>query len=130
MTVLHIFFLALPRPGRTVEEPTQRFRVRGMAPITQWRIYFPGPDANGYFVDMRTDALSAVAYKYGTYIHNADNTQGKATTVGDLNVDSKYDASLGALSFSNTKIGNPQASGRLSRNVRAFPSYRHRTRQR
>lgn len=28
---------------------------------TQWRVYFTGPDTNGYFVDMRTDLLSTAS---------------------------------------------------------------------
>jgi hypothetical protein len=87
-----------------------------LTPSTQWRVYFTGADANGYFVDMRTDALGTVGFKYGTYIHNADNTAGAATTVGDLDAGSKYEPS-GAITLvvSNSKIGNPQAGGRLSR---------------
>ena len=88
-----------------------------LTPNTQWRVYFTGADANGYFVDMRTDALGAVSFKYGTYIHNADNTQGTSTTVGDADAGSRYDAQTDAITIvlSNTKIGNPQAGGRLSR---------------
>ena len=88
-----------------------------LTPNTQWRVYFTGADANGYFVDMRTDVLGTVGFKYGTYIHNADNTQGASTTVGDLDAGSKYDAASGAITLvlSNSKIGNPQPGGRLSR---------------
>ena len=84
---------------------------------TQWRVYFTGADGNGYFVDMRTDALNAVTFKYGTYIHNADNTQGTTTTVGNLDAGSKYDTQTDTITLvvSNSKIGNPQAGGRLSR---------------
>jgi hypothetical protein len=88
-----------------------------LTPNTQWRVFFTGTDGNGYFVDMRTDVLGAVSFKYGTYIHNADNTQGTATTVGNLDAGSKYDTQTDtiALVVSNSKIGNPQAGGRLSR---------------
>lgn len=88
-----------------------------LTPNSQWRIYFTGADNNGYFVDMRTDLLATVSFKYGTYIHNADNTAGTATTVGNLDAGSKYDATSGAITLvvSNSKIGNPQAGGRLSR---------------
>jgi len=88
-----------------------------LTPNTQWRVYFTGPDANGYFVDMRTDALGTVSFKHGTYIHNADNTQGASTTVGDADPGSRYDAQTDAITIvvSNSKIGNPQAGGRLSR---------------
>ena len=88
-----------------------------LTPNTTWRIYFTGPDGNGYFVDMRTDALAAVSFKYGTYIHNADNTQGTATTVGNLDAGSKYDTQAETITLvvSTSKIGNPQAGGRLSR---------------
>ncbi|HEY2964421.1 MAG TPA: hypothetical protein VGJ37_18525 [Pyrinomonadaceae bacterium] len=88
-----------------------------LTPSTQWRIYFTGADNNGYFVDMRTDALGAVSFKYGTYIHNADNTAGTATTVGNLDAGSKYDTQTEAITLvvSNSKIGNPQAGARLSR---------------
>jgi Fibronectin type III domain len=84
---------------------------------TTWRVYFTGTDGNGYFVDMRTDVLGAVSFKYGTYIHNTDNTAGTATTVGNLDAGSKYDTQTDAITLvvSNSKIGNPQAGGRLSR---------------
>jgi len=88
-----------------------------LTPSTTWRVYFTGPDGNGYFVDMRTDVLGAVSFKYGTYIHNADNTQGTATTAGDLDAGSKYDTQTDGITLvvSNSKIGNPQAGGRLTR---------------
>ena len=88
-----------------------------LTPNTQWRVYFTGPDNNGYFVDMRTDALGAVSYKYGTYIHNTDNTAGTATTVGNLDTGSGYNTTTDTITLvvSNSKIGNPQAGGRLSR---------------
>ena len=88
-----------------------------LTPNTQWRIYFTGADNNGYFVDMRTDILGAVTFKYGTYILNADNTAGTATTVGNLDAGSKYDTTADAITLvvSNNKIGNPQAGARLSR---------------
>ena len=88
-----------------------------LTPNTTWRIYFTGADNNGYFVDMRTDALGTVSFKYGTYIHNADNTAGAATTVGNLDAGSKYDTQTEAITLvvSNSKIGNPQAGARLSR---------------
>lgn len=88
-----------------------------LTPNTQWRVYFTGPGADGYFVDMRTDALGAVSFKHGTYIHNADNTQGTSTTVGDADMGSRYDAQTDAITIvvSNSKIGNPQAGARLFR---------------
>lgn len=88
-----------------------------LTPSTTWRIYFTGADGNGYFVDMRTDTLGAVTYKYGTYIHNADNSQGTATTVGNLDAGSKYDAAAETITLvvSNNKIGNPQPGNRLTR---------------
>jgi len=88
-----------------------------LTPNSQWRIYFTGPDNNGYFVNMQTDVLGTASFKYGTYIHNPDNTAGTATTVGNLDTGSKYDAQSGAITLvvSNSKIGNPQAGGRLSR---------------
>jgi hypothetical protein len=88
-----------------------------LTPNTQWRVYFTGADGNGYFVDMRTDVLGAVSFRYGTYIHNADNSQGTATTVGNLDAGSKYDSQADTITLvvSNSKIGNPQAGGRLSR---------------
>jgi len=88
-----------------------------LTPNTQWRVYFTSADGNGYFVDMRTDVLGAVTFKYGTYIHNADNTAGTATTVGNLDAGSKYDTQADTITLvvSNSKIGNPQAGGRLSR---------------
>ena len=50
-------------------------------------------------------------------MHNADNTQGTATTVGNLDAGSKYDTQTDTITLvaSNSKIGNPQAGGRLSR---------------
>ena len=88
-----------------------------LTPNTQWRVYFTGADNNGYFVDMRTDLLGAVTFKYGTYIHNADNTAGTATTVGNLDAGSNYNTQTDAITLvvSNSKIGNPQAGARLSR---------------
>jgi len=88
-----------------------------LTPNTQWRVYFTGADGNGYFVDMRTDVLGAVTFKYGTYIHNSDNTAGTATTVGSLDAGSKYDTQADTITLvvANSKIGNPQAGGRLSR---------------
>src|SRR6202008_2711617 len=79
--------------------------------------YFTGANNNGYFVDMRTDLLGAVTFKYGTYIHNADNTVGTATTVGNLDTGSNYNTQTDTITLvvSNSKIGNPQAGGRLSR---------------
>jgi hypothetical protein len=66
---------------------------------------------------MKTDALGAASYTYGTYIHNADNTQGTATTVGNADAGSKYDAQTGVITLvvSNNKVGNPQAGNTLSR---------------
>lgn len=88
-----------------------------LTPNTQWRVYFTGANAQGYFVDMRTDVLGAVTFRYGTYIHNADNSQGTATTVGNLDAGSKYDTQTDTITLvvSTSKIGNPQAGGRLSR---------------
>jgi len=88
-----------------------------LTPSTQWRIYFTGADNNGYFVDMRTDVIGAVTFKYGTYVLNADNTAGTATTVGNLDAGSKYDTATDTITLvvSNGKIGNPQAGARLSR---------------
>jgi hypothetical protein len=88
-----------------------------LTPNTQWRVYFTGADNNGYFVDMRTDVLGAVTFKYGTYIHNTDNTAGTATTVGNLDAGSNYNTQTDAITLvvSNSKIGNPQAGARLSR---------------
>jgi hypothetical protein len=88
-----------------------------LTPSTTWRIYFAGADGNGYFVDMRTDLLGAVTFKYGTYIHNADNTPGTATTVGNLDAGSNYNTQTDTITLvvANNKIGNPQAGGRLSR---------------
>ncbi len=88
-----------------------------LTPNTQWRIYFTGADNQGYFVDMRTDLLGAVTFRYGTYIHNADNSQGTATTVGNLDAGSKYDAQADTITLvvSNNKIGNPQPGSRVSR---------------
>ena len=88
-----------------------------LTPNTQWRVFFTGTDGNGYFVDMRTDLLGAVSFKYGTYVHNADNSAGTATTVGNLDAGSKYDAQAGTITLvvSPSKIGNPAAGGRLSR---------------
>jgi len=88
-----------------------------LTPNTQWRVYFTGADNNGYFVDMRTDALGAVSFKYGTYIHNTDNTAGTATTVGNLEAGSSYNTQTDAITLvvANSKIGNPQAGGRLTR---------------
>jgi hypothetical protein len=88
-----------------------------LTPNTQWRVYFTGADNAGYFVDMRTDPLGAVSFKYGTYIHNSDNTAGTATTVGNLDTGSNYNTQTDAITLvvSNSKIGNPQAGARLSR---------------
>lgn len=88
-----------------------------LTPNTQWRVFFTGTNGTGYFVDMRTDLLGAVSFKYGTYVHNADNTQGTATVVGNLDAGSKYDAQSDTITLvvSNNKIGDPQAGGRLSR---------------
>lgn len=91
--------------------------VGPLTPNTQWRVYFTSPNANGYFVDMRTDVMGAASFKYGTYIHNADNTQGTATTVGDADAGSRFDAESDAITIvvANSKVGNPPAGGRLSR---------------
>ncbi|HEX5888037.1 MAG TPA: hypothetical protein VFY61_05010 [Pyrinomonadaceae bacterium] len=86
-------------------------------PNTQWRVYFTGADNNGYFVGMQTDLLGAASFRYGTYVHNADNSQGTATAVGNLDAGSKYDTATDTITLvvSNNKIGNPQAGARLSR---------------
>ena len=86
-------------------------------PNTQWRVYLTGANGTGYFVDMRTDLLGAVTFKYGTYIHNTDNSAGTATTVGNLDAGSKYDIQADTITLvvSLSKIGNPAAGGRLSR---------------
>ena len=88
-----------------------------LTPNTQWRVYFTGADNVGYFVDMRTDALDAATFMYGTYIHNADNTAGTATTVGTLDTGSNYNTQTDTITLvvSNSKIGNPQPGARLSR---------------
>jgi hypothetical protein len=116
--------------GLSVAEPYQAdgseklvftLKMRDMSgpltPSTTWRVYFTGADAKGYFVDMRTDALGAVGFRHGTYIHNADNTQGAATTVGNADQGSKYDAQTGAITIvvSNHKVGSPKAGDKLSR---------------
>jgi hypothetical protein len=88
-----------------------------LTPNTNWTIYFTGANGTGYFVDMRTDLLGTASFKYGTYVHNADNTQGATTVVGNLDAGSKYDTQADTITLvvSNNKIGNPQAGGRLSR---------------
>ena len=88
-----------------------------LTPSTQWRVYFTGTNGVGYFVDMRTDLLGAVSFKYGTYVHNADNSAGTATTIGDLDAGSKYDVQADTITLvvAPSKIGNPAAGGRLSR---------------
>lgn len=88
-----------------------------LTPNTQWRVFFTGANNTGYFVDMSTDLLGAVSFRYGPYIHNADNSQGTATVAGNLDAGSRYDAQTDTITFvvSNNKIGNPQAGGRLSR---------------
>ena len=88
-----------------------------LTPNTQWRVYFTGADNNGYFVGMETNLLGAVTFKYGTYIHNADNTAGTATAVGNLDTGSNYNTTTDTITLvvSNSKIGNPQAGGKLSR---------------
>lgn len=88
-----------------------------LTPNTQWVVYFTGADGKGYFVDMRTDLLGAVSYKYGTYIHNADNTQGTTTTLGNADAGSSYNAQTGEIKLvvSNSKIGNPKAGDTLSK---------------
>ena len=94
-----------------------------LTPNTQWRVYFTGANGNGYFVDMRTDVLGAVSFRYGTYIHNADNTVGTTTTVGNLDAGSNYNTQTDTITLvvSNSKIGNPQAGGRLSRIIVRVP---------
>ena len=115
---LHI---AEPFSGGGVQKLVFSLKMADLAdpliPNTTWRVYFTGADANGYFVDMRTDALGTVSFRYGTYIHNADNSQGAATTVGNLDAGSKYDTQTDTITLvvANSKIGNPQAGGRLSR---------------
>lgn len=86
-------------------------------PNTQWRVFFTGADNNGYFVGMQTDLLGTVSFRYGTYIHNADNSQGTATVVGNLDAGSNYDVQADTITLvvSTSKIGRPQAGARLSR---------------
>ena len=71
-----------------------------VSPNTSWRVYFRVPNVAGpqYFVDMRTDVLGAVSYKYG----------GGGTTLGDADAGS-YDPQNGTITItiSNSKIGNP-----------------------
>lgn len=88
-----------------------------LTPNTQWRIYLSGLNNQGYFADMRTDALGAVSFKYGTYIHNADNTQGTSTTVGNADAGSNYNAQTGAITLviSNDKFGGVKAGDTLTR---------------
>jgi hypothetical protein len=88
-----------------------------LTPNTNWRVFFTGTDGIGYFVEMGTNLLGAVSFKYGTYVHNADNTQGTITAIGNLDAGSKYDTQTDTITLvvSNSKIGNPQAGGRLSR---------------
>ncbi|MFS8084262.1 MAG: sialidase family protein, partial [Acidobacteriota bacterium] len=43
---------------------------------SQWKIYFTGPDAVNYWVDMATDGNSVVSYNYGTAANNLDTTIG------------------------------------------------------
>lgn len=86
-------------------------------PNTQWRVFFTGADNNGYFVGMETNLLGAASFRYGTYVHNADNSQGTTTVVGNLDAGSKYDTQTDTITLvvSNSKIGNPDAGARLSR---------------
>jgi hypothetical protein len=88
-----------------------------LTPSTQWQIYLTAQDGKGYFADMRTDTLGAVSFKYGTYIHNSDNTQGTATTVGNADVGSKYDAQTGIITLviSSDKFGGAKAGDTLTR---------------
>jgi hypothetical protein len=88
-----------------------------LTPNTQWVVYFTGADNKGYFVRMQTDMLGAASFKYGTYVHNTDNTAGASTVVGDLDAGSRYDAATGTITLvvSNSKIGNPRAGDTLSR---------------
>jgi hypothetical protein len=88
-----------------------------LTPNSKWTVFFTGTDGIGYFVEMGTSLLGAVSFKYGTYVHNADNTQGTTTTIGNLDAGSKYDTQTDTITLvvSNSKIGNPQAGGRLSR---------------
>jgi hypothetical protein len=88
-----------------------------LTPNSNWRVFFTGTNGTGYFVEMGTSLLGAVSFKYGTYVHNADNTQGTTTTIGNLDAGSKYDTQTDTITLvvSNSKIGNPQAGGRLSR---------------
>lgn len=73
-----------------------------LPPNTTWRAYFRTPHVAGtqYFVDMRTDALGAVSYKYGNEY---------AGTVGDADA-GVYDPLTGAITVTvaRDKIGDPQ----------------------
>lgn len=91
--------------------------LASLTPNTQWRVFFTGANNTGYFVEMSTDLLGAVSFRYGAYVHNADNSQGTATVVGNLDAGSKYDPQTDTITLvvANSKIGNPQAGGRLSR---------------
>ena len=86
-------------------------------PNKQWHVYFTGENNQTYFDGIQTDVLGAVSFRYGTYVHNADNSQGTATVVGNLDAGSKYDVTTDTITLvvANSKVGNPQAGGRLSR---------------
>jgi hypothetical protein len=87
-----------------------------LTPNTQWRVYFTGADGNGYFVDMSTDALSSDFQV--RHLHSQRRQHARhGDHVGNLDAGSKYDTQTDTITLvvSNSKIGNPQAGGRLSR---------------
>jgi hypothetical protein len=71
-----------------------------LSPNTTWRVYFRVPHVAGpqYFVDMRTDAVGAVSYKYGM----------NGATLGNADAGS-YDpqSSSITITISTNKIGSP-----------------------
>src|SRR5262249_38905749 len=76
-----------------------------LTPNTRGGFYSTGANKNVFFVDRKTNLLGAVTLKYSTYIQNANNTAGTATTVGNLDTGSNYNTTTDTITLvvSNNK---------------------------
>jgi hypothetical protein len=74
----------------------------------QWKIYFTGPDAVNYWVDMATDGNGVVGYNYGTAANNLDTTIGFPDS-GNYSPDGTI-----TIGIANPKVGGPTAGQTLN----------------
>jgi hypothetical protein len=106
--------IAIAEPNQGAGENKLLFTLKvadlnGTLPAnTQWKVYFTGPDAVNYWVDMATDGNSVVGYNYGTAANSLD------TTIGFPDSGSYSTNGTITIGIANAKVGNPVAGQTLT----------------